>query len=187
MSIRIGVVAEEQNDVDVLYELTSKITAEQNFSFRKFLGHGCGKLRRKCSAWANNLVKRGCSHLVVMHDLDQNDEKILRDDLENSIRDIAFTGYLILIPIKALEAWLLYDPAAIKKAFSMGRIPRITASPELINDPKQYLRDIVWRRCGKRYANTIHNRKIAAELKIETLSSCRSFLKYPLFIANAIK
>ena len=44
----IGVIAEEVNDVEVLYEMTCKIVSENSFSFKLFVGHGCGKLRRKC-------------------------------------------------------------------------------------------------------------------------------------------
>jgi len=69
MSIRIGIIAEEQNDVEVMYALTCKLTAENNFSFRKFVGYGCGKLRKKCRAWAENLVAGGCTHLVVLSEV----------------------------------------------------------------------------------------------------------------------
>ncbi len=72
--MRIGIIAEEASDVEVLYELTCKLMNENMFSFKKFIGHGCGKLHRKCTAWAENLLLRGCSHLVVIHDLDNNDE-----------------------------------------------------------------------------------------------------------------
>lgn len=44
--MRIGVIAEEASDIDVLYELTCKLTKENMFSFKRFIGHGCGKLRK---------------------------------------------------------------------------------------------------------------------------------------------
>ncbi len=56
-STKIGVIAEEQNDIDVLYQYTCKIIPENSFSFLRFVGHGCGKLRKKCRAWAENLLK----------------------------------------------------------------------------------------------------------------------------------
>jgi hypothetical protein len=54
-SIKIGVIAEESNDVEVLYEYTGKLIPANTFSFAQFVGHGCGKLRRKCRAWAGEL------------------------------------------------------------------------------------------------------------------------------------
>ena len=86
-SLKIGVIAEEKNDVEVLYELTCKIINEREFSFKQFVGHGCGKLRRKCGAWAVNLLRRGCTHLVVVHDLDKRNESELRAELDSAIKD----------------------------------------------------------------------------------------------------
>ena len=45
-ALRIGVIAEEWNDVDVIYELTCKIIKENQFSFLNFAAHGCGKLQK---------------------------------------------------------------------------------------------------------------------------------------------
>ena len=56
-SIKIGVIAEEHNDVEVLLEYTAKLIARSSFSFARFVGHGCGAVRRKCRAWAENLVQ----------------------------------------------------------------------------------------------------------------------------------
>ena len=41
-SSRLGVIAEEYNDIDVLYEYTAKLIAENSFRFLPFVGHGCG-------------------------------------------------------------------------------------------------------------------------------------------------
>lgn len=182
MGVKIGVIAEEQSDIDVLYELTCKLTLESNFSFSKFIGHGCGKLRKKCRAWSQVLIRRGCSHLVVIHDLDNNDEDCLRQKLEDNVHDITFTGHIILIPVYEIEAWLLSDPLALKQIFSMNKLPNISKHPETIRNPKQYLRDIVWKYCKKYYLNTVHNKKIARETRIEKLSACLSFSPYSEFL-----
>lgn len=182
MAVKIGVIAEEHNDVDVLYEFTCKLTSESNFSFSKFVSHGCGKLRRKCRAWSHNLLRRGCSHLVVIHDLDNNDEDSLRNELEDSISGVAFTGHIILIPVYEIEAWLLSDPLALKQTFGMNKVPDVPKHPEAVLEPKEYLRDIVWKYCKKHYINTIHNKRIARLTKIEKLSTCHSFAPYPEFL-----
>jgi len=182
--MRIGVIAEENNDVEVLYELTRKLTDDHAFSFKKFVGHGCGALRRKCTAWAVNLLRRGSTHLVVLHDLDTNDENQLRSELEHCVQDIGFDGYIILIPRREIEAWLLVDGKALKSVFSMSKIPKVPTNPEEIERPKEKLRDIVWKAAAKRYVNTIHNPKIAAESRISKILVCKSFRPYPQFIAE---
>jgi len=184
--VKIGVIAEEHDDIDVLYELTCKLTSENRFGFSRFVGHGCGKLRRKCNAWSQNLIQRGCSHLVVIHDLDSNDEDNLRRQLEDSVSGITFTGHLILIPVYEIEAWLLSDPLALKQTFGMDKTPKVTAHPETIRNPKEHLRDIVWKYCRKHYINTIHNKKIARAIRIERLSVCPSFSPYPEFLDHNV-
>lgn len=182
MSTKIGVIAEENNDVEVLYELTSKIINEKDFAFSKFIGHGCGKLRRKTSSWAFNLLDRGCSHLVILHDLDDHDEGKLRTTLKKLIKGLDFVGFIILIPIFEIESWLLCDSDAIKKVFNLKNNPKLPWNPEAVRDPKKHLRDLVWTKCRKRYLNTIHNKKIAKEIQIHKMSKLKSFSGYPKFL-----
>ena len=183
--MKIGVIAEEVNDVDVLYEFTCKLVEENKFSFKKFVGHGCGKLRRKCTAWAEVLLRRGCSHLVVIHDLDKFNETSLRTELTNSIDHINFDKYIILIPIKEIEAWLLTDATALKTVFNMSQLPKLPNSPEQLQDPKRSLFDIVGKNVKKIYVNTIHNRKIAAEIRLSNMKNCRSFQPYTAFMRES--
>ncbi|MHB8085754.1 MAG: DUF4276 family protein [Dehalococcoidia bacterium] len=186
MSVQIGIIAEEQNDVDVLYEFTCKLTAENSFQFSKFLGHGCGRIRKKCKVWALNLAKRGCTHLVVMHDLDELNENKLRTELASGIKGSKFASHIILIPIYELEAWLLCDAMALRKTFDMKILPGVPGTPETIRDPKKRLRDIVWKCCKKHYINTVHNKKIAQATNIKRLSLCPSFAQYPKFVKSSI-
>ena len=182
--MKIGVIAEEVNDVDVLYEFTCKLVEENKFSFKKFVGRGCGKLRRKCTAWAEDLKRRGCPYLVVIHDLDKHNETSLRTELSNSVHHIDFDRYVILIPIKEIEAWLLTDASALKTVFNMSRLPKLPNSPEQLQDPKKFLSDIVYKNVKKYYVNTIHNRKIAAEIKISEMENCKSFQPYSVFMSE---
>jgi hypothetical protein len=121
--------------------------------------------------------------LVVVHDLDRANEKLLRGELEKSIKDIGFVGKIVLIPIEELEAWLLVDAHALQTCFSMDAEPRVPRNPQSVASPKEYLRDLVWRCSKKRYVNTIHNKKIAALINIQKLKVCTSFIPFPPFIA----
>jgi hypothetical protein len=184
-SIKIGVIAEENNDVEVLYEYTGKIIPENRFSFARFVGHGCGALRRKCRAWAENLVKRGCIGIVVLHDSDGGDEGKLRGSLEKQIKEVGVECWVVLIPIEEVEAWLLADPDAIKRVFNMRKTPKVPKRPETIKNPKEFLGVIVEKGSNAQYINTIHNKKIAAQQDIVTLERCPSFGRYPPFLASA--
>ena len=181
-SLKIGVIAEEKNDVEVLYELTCKIINEREFSFKQFVGHGCGKLRRKCGAWAVNLLRRGCTHLVVVHDLDKRNESELRAELDSAIKDTEFTRSLVLIPIEEIEAWLLADAKALKNTFKMRKQPKVPAKPETVADPKEHLADLVARHSKTKFLNTVHNKKIANAVGLSALKRCPSFAAYPPFI-----
>jgi len=185
--MKIGVIAEEANDVEVLYELTCKLINENAFSFKKFVGHGCGKLRRKCTGWAGNLLKRGCSYLVVIHDLDKYDEGKLRQKLTESVAAIPYNAYLILIPVREIEAWLLTDADALQKVFGLTKAPKLPGQPESIVDPKAKLEDIVWKSGKKRYLNTVHNKKIATAMRITKVNACMSFRPYPIFVSKYLK
>ncbi len=177
----IGVIAENKSDVEVLDKFMGKLIDTHRFSLKKRIGHGCGPIRKKCNAWAINLIKCGCCHLIVLHDLDDKIENELRSQLEEKVRNVGFEGYVVLIPKYEIEAWLLYDNIALKSVFNLRTIPRLPFNPELIVDPKKALRDIIWKKSKKHYINTIHNVKIAEKIRISRLVPCQSFQLLPLF------
>ena len=181
-SLKMGVIAEENNDVDVISAITAKIVRDNSFSVAKFVGHGCGKVRRKCSAWAKNLKDKGCDLIVVIHDLDRHKESELRQDLEGKLECTEGTAALVLIPIEEMEAWLLTDGKALKAVFKMRRIPKIPKNTEAIQSPKEFLADVVSSNSKTQYLNTTHNKKLAAEIGLDSLNQCPSFTTFPPFI-----
>ncbi len=181
--MKIGIIAEDESDVAVVREITLNLLKPKVVGFKRFLGGGCGKLRRKCSAWARNLVCQGCPCVVVVHDLDVHNEKQLRADLANAIKPAGATATVVLIPRREIEAWLLYDGAAIASAFRERRPPRLPGNPESLVDPKKHLRDLIWKKYRKEYLNTVHNAVIAKEIDVLCLRDCRSFLPHLTFVA----
>jgi hypothetical protein len=176
--IKLGVLAEDASDVEVLAHILRKIVPSRRFSIRKFVGHGCGKLKNKCQGWAAQLALEGCSVLVLLHDRDREDIVKLRGLIEKNLQPCPVKNHLIVIPIEELEAWLLCDPAALQKTFSLKKQPKCPGNPESIPSPKEKLAEIVWKTSQKtkRYVNTIHNHRIANQLSILTLRKCKAFL-----------
>lgn len=184
--MRIGIIAEDLSDFEVLRTLTRRMLLPHEVGFSRFVGHGCGKLRRKCRAWAEILVRKGCSFIVVVHDLDRNDRRILRRQLEDAVAGLSAQGTIVLIPMAEIEAWLLYDNQALGKAFRRTKCPKLPGNPESLPDPKSTLARLVWRIYKRRYVTTLHNARIAEHVRIALLKRATSFAPYRPFIKRVV-
>jgi hypothetical protein len=179
--VTMGIIAEDDSDVAVIRAVTLSLLRPHAIGFKKFVGNGCGKVRRKCGAWARNLVEQGCSWIVAVHDLDVHDEVTLRAELSEAIATAAAKVSVVLIPKRQIEAWLLYDGTAIAAAFNESRRPPLPGNPESLLDPKKHLRDLVWRRYRKDYLNTVHNAVIAKHIDVSLLRPSSSFAPHVIF------
>jgi hypothetical protein len=186
MSKRIGIIAEDKSDVEVVTEILAKYMNRNAFTVKQFVGNGCGKLKQKCDSWAEMLIKSGCEHVFLFHDLDRNDEKELRKKLENKLTKKKFPNTFIVIPIEELEAWLLSDSVAIQKVFSLKKIPKKISNCEQVSSPKEYLAAMVWSAERKKYVNTIHNRKISEHTSLENFMRCPSFKELHDYLTETI-
>jgi hypothetical protein len=180
--MKIGIIAEDISDVKVIKQFTRKIVRPKRIGFNRFIGNGCGKIRRKCCPWAEILVRQGCLWIVVVHDLDTNEEKPLRQELESAVAGVNAYATIVLIPVREIEAWLLFDPNAIASAFRENKVPRLPRNPESLIDPKKVLSDLVWKTYRKQYLNTVHNEKIAMNVDVFSLNKAKSFAPYPAFL-----
>jgi hypothetical protein len=176
--MKMGIIAEDDSDVAVISEITRKLLRPHTMGFKKFVGNGSGKLRRKCAAWARTLVQQGCRWIIVVHDLDTNDERDLRTRLTGSVLPAGAEASIVLIPRREIEAWLLYDAAAIAAAFGETLRPPLPGNPESIPNPKKHLRDLVRRRYQKAYLTTIHNLAVARHINVSLLRQSRSFFPH---------
>ena len=175
--LKIGIIAEDDSDVDSLQVLIKKIT-NKNIATKRFVGKGCGKLKRKCSAWSFQLKNRGCNLLIFIHDLDRWNLNELNTKLLESLLPSAIAKYIICIPIEEMEAWFLSDPRALRDAMNLKRIPNIKGLPESIKSPKEYLGQIIFSASNgdKIYLNTKHNVKISEHVSIDSIKNrCPSF------------
>jgi hypothetical protein len=182
--MKVGIIAEDNSDVDVLKEITSRLLKPSVVGFKHFVGNGCGKLRRKCGSWATNLVTKGCPCIIVAHDLDDNEESSLRLHLVEAIRPAKAKASVVLIPKREIEAWLLYDAKAIASAFRETKAFKPPGNPEDLEDPKRTLGDLVWNKYRKNYLNTVHNAQIAKHANLSLLKKSKSFAPHPPFVAQ---
>lgn len=182
--MKIGIIAEDESDVAVIREITLSLLRPRKIGFKRRVGHGSGKICRKCAAWAEGLVRSGCPWIAVIHDLDEYDEEELRSRLEQSLKTVKTRTSVVLIPKKEIEAWLLFDDQAIAWAFNEQAIPRLPGNPESLSDPKKFLAQLVWKNYKKHYVNTIHNAMIAHAIRPFKLRGCMSFKPHPSFVSK---
>lgn len=188
MRNRIGFIAEDNSDVEVLFMLARKVVPGATIEKRSFVAHGSGKIKSKCKSWAMTLAAQQCNMLVVAHDLDRNNINTLRSSLQASLSPSPIGKNLIVIPVHEIEAWLLSDEIAIKKAFQItSKVPKVEA-PESISSPKERLGWYVHTHTGKRkrYINAVHNAKIAKYLDIRRVRRCSSFIPLHDFYSSNI-
>jgi hypothetical protein len=185
-TIDVGVIAEDRSDVEVVGALLDKYLAPNSYTIKKFVGDGCGRLKNKCRTWTDTLLKSGCRHVLIIHDLDRNDEVQLRDFLETKVPPQEFPNSVVIIPVEELEAWLLADEAAISAVFTLKQKLKRVSNPERVISPKEEIERLVWKASQKRYVNTIHNVKIAARATLDNIRRCNSFIAFDDYVSNNI-
>lgn len=180
---RVGLIAEDLSDVEVLKKLAKKITGKA-ISSSHFVGKGCGPLKRKTPGWCKSFQLKGCTRVLLVHDLDGNDVDVLRRSLKESLANAPQAKKLVVIPTEEIEAWLLSDVAAIARALNLKKPIKVVHHPEKIASPKEFIRDSVWRVSNKtvQYVNSVHNGLIADHIDIaEIHAKCPSFRAFSAF------
>ncbi|MEW8515419.1 MAG: DUF4276 family protein [Candidatus Thiodiazotropha sp.] len=180
---RIGIIAEDISDFTSLTKLIPKIKSGK-YVFRKALGKGCGRLRSKSHRFGTVLLDQGCTELIVIRDSDGEDANKLKQEIRTALHPNPFEKHVIVIAVQELESWLLADIKAVHQVFSRTkRAPREIPSPEVIDNPKEYLSAFVKANYGKKYLNSIHNSKIADGMSINKITrKCPSFMDLVNFV-----
>jgi hypothetical protein len=185
MRIHIGIIAEDKSDVEVIDAIIAKIS-KVPYAIHRFVGSGCAKIRAKCGAWAQNLRDRGCKLLIVVHDSDNSDPNKLKNEIKAALGSSAVGSYLIVIPVREIEAWLLADHGAISRALKLSYPLNKISNPESVLRPKEKLRDLIYTKSRPqiKYVNAVHNKKIAMECTLQNLGRCESFLALKTFLGD---
>lgn len=174
----VGIIAEDKSDFDSSKALIKRMAKKDNIAFKKAIGNGCGKLKRKAGDYAIDLKKRGCDMLVLLHDLDRNDLDKLKKELDEKLSQSPIKNKFVCIPIEEIEAWFLSDPDCLQGLFKLQRKPKIKGNPQTISSPKEKLEEYINHCSDKKtvYLNTEHNKKIAEIISIDLMKSkCNSF------------
>jgi hypothetical protein len=189
-SFQIGIIAEDDSDVESIKVLINRISRKNNIGFKKFVGKGCGKIKRKANSWAKILKEKGCNFLILIHDLDKNNLEDLLIKITKSLDPCPINNHLICVPIQEFEAWLLSDTLGIMNAMKLIKEPKISGNTFDIDNPKEFLRDLIDKASNgeKIYLNTKHNEKISKEVSLEkVLTRNPSFKPFYDFIITNFK
>jgi hypothetical protein len=181
---RVGLIAEDESDIETLKELLRRITGKANIGFKNFVGRGCGKIKRKSDDWAKQLKDRGCQVLILVHDLDRNNFTELYTSIENNLKPFLIKETFISIPIEEMESWFLSDGKGVKAALNLKKEIKAYHNPETVKSPKEVLGKEIEKASNdtKIYLNTKHNVLIAQHLDIDKVKAkCESFKKLHAF------
>jgi hypothetical protein len=174
----IGLIVEDNSDFTSLKIIISRLIKKDNLTFKKAIGNGCGKMKRKAISYADILSRKGCDLIILVHDLDRNNLIVLNKELNQLLNNSNAKNKFVCIPIEEIEGWFLGDPEGIKNVFKLCRTPKIKGNPQNVASPKERLEDFI-HHCSdksKMYLNTKHNDLLSANLDLEKISkNCKSF------------
>jgi len=187
MTKYLGVIAEDSSDVAVIEECVKKVWKGKGWRIRAFAENGGDTIERKCKVWSALLKRQGCRHLIIVRDLDRRDPGDVRRRLQDASTPNPISSRVIVIPVQAIEAWLLADEDALRSVFNIRERLRAIPNPEGLLDPKTELKRLVYNRSGKRreYINTAHNGRIAAAAVLSKLRRCASFRPLEDYLRDA--
>lgn len=185
----VGLLAEDHTDVEVVRTLAQRL-APGRLKILPWVGNGCGRIKKKGQRQVADLVARGASHIVVLHDLDRDPqngelrkEPTLRRDLA-ALVDQTRAPTLVCIPIEELEAWFWACDQALSR---VARAPQPShPNPHLIARPKEELQKLSVGQNRKPRYSTNENPKLAELLDMDLCADrCPSFRELRAFLVAA--
>jgi hypothetical protein len=191
-TLRVGVLAEDSTDCDAIAILIRRIAQFRSIGIEKYGSKGCSKLKRKAESKIRDMVRQGCSAVVLLHDLDRNptngelnDEPALRYMLEQILVPPEVER-LICIPVEELEAWFWSDPEIIRE-IGEGK-GQASPSPHKVKKPKEALIRLSKRENKKPRYSTNDNADLANKLNLDLCTQrCLAFRALRDFVLNVIR
>jgi hypothetical protein len=136
------VIGEDRSDAETLKVLICCLLAGRPGLVVRTKGfEGCSDLLQKGARQLQVFAGLGCTKFVVCHDADDRNPAPARERVMRSIVKPAMVGAdcCVVIPVQEIEAWILADMSAVAMVFTSWRPQQITANPEFITSPKEYL------------------------------------------------
>lgn len=184
-----GVIGEDPSDVETLKVLIRRLANNERVRVFTKGYAGCGEMLRKGASQLKLFSEKGAVRFIVCYDADrarpEDRELEARRKIWNKAVDAGVGGNCcIVVPVQELETWILADLSSVSKVIRSWA-PQDVASPELINDPKEYLERLSRQHQKPRYIHALHNQKIALYLDLEKVAmKCRSFAPLSEFVKN---
>jgi ribosomal protein L29 len=186
VKIKYGLIGEDSGHIDCLTAIIKKLRQKNSISYDKFIGRGCGKVKRKAQKWIELLRKKNCNRLILIRDLDQDNYHELLRELQGVVENSSITIKFICIPIEEIEAWIISDLEAVFSFFQIKKAVKEFSNPEKIRSPKEEIARIVKKETNgaKMYLHTRHNQGLIDLTSIEKMRKCPQFKKLEEFIVN---
>lgn len=188
-SKRVGVLAEDASDCDVLKEIIRRVRVKKEpLGVNPFNARGCANLRRKMIPRIKLMLGEGCSAFIIVHDLDSDKRTLQLNDKDALLRELESKTYpagaeerLICMPVEELEAWFWSDQHVLDTV-ARGNPATASHHPHKIIDPKGKLSQL-YKRNGKSQYSTNANKELAALLDLNLCASrCPEFAELCHFI-----
>jgi hypothetical protein len=184
-----AILGEDQSDFDTLTVIVRRLLNNESVPVKGKGFGGCGKLLRECAKSMSLLRRTGCQRFILCHDSDNNEPEDVRkrilQSVEDDMRDSSFC--CIVIPVRAIEAWILADVQALTKVFKGWR-PKCIGNPEAVSDPCAELERLSRQENGRpRYVHATHNAAVAKHLDLELVATrCPSFRPLAKFVKQTL-
>ena len=174
-----AVLAEDWSDVDAIVVLLKRISGIDNQKiFRKGF-NGCGALRTKACRIMGEFSTKGATRFIICHDSDGVDVREIKAKFVATLNDPRCAGldHQVIVPVQELEAWIIADEGAIKKAIPSLSI-RKCVSTRVIGEPEGVVGQRIAEGCSKPlFVPSLHNKLVASFIDLAKLErKCPSFL-----------
>ena len=173
-----AILGEDISDANTLKVLVRRLAHNESLRVTPKGFRGCSKMLRKGAMELRNLHRLKHTRFIICHDADGPDPGPKREIVRDQIVEPSGVTEpcCIVIPVQALEAWILADIECAAKLFRSW-VPKPIDNPEGITKPKEHLERLSKGSKGRPlYSHATHNEQLAKYLDLDLVKrKCPSF------------